>query len=145
MHHICNFVRLCFNNNKNTTLKKAQKNIKNKKQKTCFLNFYKKQKKRFLHLCRQPMYSVISSSDAQCHITGWSQLCPTSNNQLQTHTSTNNLQEVVNRQRLSMLRWLRQHRPITCVGWVSCKRLLHKHKRTAHSHTQYVRFTIILN
>jgi len=32
MHHICNFVSLCFNNNKNTTLEKAEKNIKNKKK-----------------------------------------------------------------------------------------------------------------
>jgi len=37
LHHICNFVRLCFNNNKNTTLKKAQKNIKKiKKHKNMF-------------------------------------------------------------------------------------------------------------
>jgi len=48
MHHICNFVRLCFNNNKNTTLKKHKKIIKNKKhKKTCFLNFYKNIKNVF--------------------------------------------------------------------------------------------------
>ena len=48
MHHICNFVRLSFNNNKDTTLKKHKKNRKiKKKQKTCFLNFYKKHKKCF--------------------------------------------------------------------------------------------------
>ena len=49
MHHICNFVRLCFNNNKNATLKKAQKNIINKKniKNMFFLNFIKKHKKRF--------------------------------------------------------------------------------------------------
>jgi len=31
MHHICNFVRFCFNNNKNTTLK-STKTLKNKKK-----------------------------------------------------------------------------------------------------------------
>jgi len=28
MHHICNFVRLCFNKNKNATLKIGQKHLK---------------------------------------------------------------------------------------------------------------------
>jgi len=36
MHHICNFVRFCFNNNKNTTLKKHKKTFL-KTLKTCFL------------------------------------------------------------------------------------------------------------
>ena len=43
MHHICNFVRFCFNDNKNTTFKK-----KTKKHKTCFLNFNKKHKKNII-------------------------------------------------------------------------------------------------
>jgi len=45
MHHICNFVRSCFNNNKNTPLK-STKTLKNKKNKykNMFLNFNKKQK-----------------------------------------------------------------------------------------------------
>jgi len=49
MHHICNFVRFCFNNNKNTTLEKAQKTLKyiKKTLKTCFLNFDKKHKNFF--------------------------------------------------------------------------------------------------
>jgi len=49
MHHICNFVRLCYNNNKNTlkSLKKRLKSAKNIKKykktiKNMFLNFYKK-------------------------------------------------------------------------------------------------------
>jgi len=38
MHHICNFVRFCFKNNKNTTLKtkKIIKKIKNKHKKHVF-------------------------------------------------------------------------------------------------------------
>jgi len=58
MHHICNFVRFCFNNNKNTTSKKHKKNIKNilKAQEHVFLNFNKKTKKRFLH------HSMLSPS-----------------------------------------------------------------------------------
>jgi len=48
MHHICNFVRFCFNNNKNTTLKSTKTFKKFKKNiKTCFLNFNKNIKKRF--------------------------------------------------------------------------------------------------
>jgi len=37
MHHICNFERFCFNNNKNITLRKYKKNIeKNKNKKNVF-------------------------------------------------------------------------------------------------------------
>jgi len=47
MHHICNPVRFCFINNKNTTLK-STKTLKNKKNmKNMFLNFNKNIKKRF--------------------------------------------------------------------------------------------------
>ena len=53
MHHICNFVRLCFNNNKNTTLKSI-KNIKNKKKtKKHVLNFYKKNIKNVFYIYGQ--------------------------------------------------------------------------------------------
>jgi len=42
MHYICYFVRFCFNDNKNTKLKKYKNIEKNKKEhKNMFLNFYK--------------------------------------------------------------------------------------------------------
>jgi len=48
MHHICNFVRFCFNNNKNTSFKKHKKTFKNiKKNKNMFLNCNKNIKKHF--------------------------------------------------------------------------------------------------
>jgi len=40
MHYICNFVRFCFNDNKNTKFKKVQKNIeKIKNIKNMFFKF----------------------------------------------------------------------------------------------------------
>jgi len=52
MHHICNFVRFCFNNNKNTTLKSTKKRKKIKKtfKKHVFLNFNKNIKKTFFYI-----------------------------------------------------------------------------------------------
>jgi len=48
MHHISNFVRLCFNNNKNTTLKKHKKHKKLKNHKNVFFKLlYKNIKKTF--------------------------------------------------------------------------------------------------
>ena len=60
MHHICNIVRFCFKNNKNTTLKtqKHEKNIK--KHKKCFLNCNKKHKTCFFYIydMHQPANSL---------------------------------------------------------------------------------------
>jgi len=48
MHHICNFVRFCFNNNKNTTFKNAQKHKNIKKTLKNF--FYTSMVRHFLVL-----------------------------------------------------------------------------------------------
>jgi len=42
MYHMCNFVRLCFNKNKNTTLKIEQKHLKIKNRNMFFYTFIKK-------------------------------------------------------------------------------------------------------
>jgi len=60
MHHICNFVRICFNKNKNTISKigKTLKNIKN-----TFLNFYKNIKMFFASMDRDEFYLPICYDD----------------------------------------------------------------------------------
>jgi len=64
MHYICYFVRFCFNDNKNTKLKKYKKNIekKQKKHKNMFLNFYKKHKTCFV----SSMLYIITSTHHTC-------------------------------------------------------------------------------
>jgi len=65
MHHICNFARLCFNNNKNTTLKKHKK--KQKKHKKRFLNFYKNIKNVFYIYGFQGLVFFYTSCNTVVH------------------------------------------------------------------------------
>jgi len=67
MHHICNCVRLCFNKNKNTTLKIGQKKQKNK-QKNILKHVFKLFNKKHKNIFFTSMVNTIKRSALYCSV-----------------------------------------------------------------------------